>query len=139
MAITGSLKANPEWRYVGVYPASMGFFSVVTMVITWTINNQDSDSRKGTGLAMLNYIGQLGPLLGVHLYPDRDQPYYVPGMAICACFMAAVAVLAYILRRILNTKNRNGALKRPSDNGEDESLVNHDGSRRGDEQFMFML
>ncbi len=139
MAITGSLKASPQWRYIGVYPASIGFFSVVTIIITWTINNQNSDSKKGTGLAMLNYIGQLGPLLGVHLYPDGDQPYYVPGMAICACFMAAVAALAYGLRKILDAKNRNEAAERLNHDGEDQTLVASNGRSRGGAQFVFML
>ena len=139
MAISGSLEASPQWRYVGVYPACMGFFSVVTLIITWTINNQDSDSKKGTGVALLNYIGQLGPLVGVHLYPDSDQPYYVPGMSICAGFMAAIAVLAYGLRRILDAKNRKGALEQATDDGEDEGLVASAGRSRASQQFKFIL
>ena len=106
MAVAGLMEASAKWRYFGVYPAAMGFFSVVTIVITWTINNQDSDSKKGTGVTMLNYIGQLGPFVGVHLYPDGDQPYSVKGMTICTCFMATVAILAYALRRILDIENR---------------------------------
>ena len=140
MAITGSSGVSPQWRYVGVYPASMGFFSVVTIIITWTINNQDSDSKKGTGVAMLNYIGQLGPLVGVHLYPNKDQPYYVSGMAICACFMAAVAVLAFALRRILHTKNRVAAAAGlPIDDGEGEGLVAQNAQNRIRQQFVFII
>ena len=139
MAIAGSLEASAKWRYLGVYPAAMGFFSVVTVVITWTINNQDSDSKKGTGVAILNYIGQLGPLVGVHLYPNRDQPYYVKGMAICACFMATVAILAYALRRILDIKNRRMAAEDLKADGENEGLVVQDPTDRGTKRLMFML
>lgn len=139
MAIAGSVEASATWRYLGVYPAAIGFFSVVTIIITWTINNQDSDSKKGTGVAMLNYIGQLGPLVGVHLYPDSDQPYYVRGMATCACFMATVAILAYTLRRILDIKNRTIAIEDSKIDGEDEGLVVQNRTDRGREQFMFVL
>lgn len=139
MAIAGHVEASAKWRYLGVYPAAMGFFSVVTIVITWTINNQNSDSKKGTGVAMLNYIGQLGPLVGVHLYPDSDQPYYVKGMAICASFMATVALLAYSLRKILELKNRRMAVEEPKADGEDESLVVQNTADQGRKQFMFML
>lgn len=38
--VAGVFKAGPMWRYWGVYPAASGFFSVVTLLITWTINNQ---------------------------------------------------------------------------------------------------
>ena len=139
MAIAGSVEASAQWRYVGVYPAAMGFFSVVTIVITWTINNQDSDSKKGTGIAMLNYIGQLGPLVGVHLYPDSDQPFYVKGMAICACFMATVAVLAYSLRRILDIKNQRMVIEDSKADGEDEGLVPQNSADQGRKHFLFML
>ena len=137
MAFTGSVEASAKWRYIGVYPAAMGFFSVVTIIITWTINNQDSDSKKGTGVAMLNYLGQLGPLIGVHLYPDSDQPYYVKGMTICACFMVIVAVLAYVLRRILCVKNREVAVQEFKGDGEDEGLVAQSWADQA--QFEFML
>lgn len=59
IAITGIFEANPMWRYLGVYPAASGFFSAVTILITWTINNQESDTKKGTGVAILNVIGTL--------------------------------------------------------------------------------
>ncbi|KAL2039976.1 hypothetical protein N7G274_007379 [Stereocaulon virgatum] len=138
MAITGSLHLSPHVRYIGVYPASMGFFSVVTIIITWTINNQDSDSKKGTGVAMLNYIGQLGPLVGVHLYPESEGPFYVKGMSICAGFMGAVAVLAFALRSILERKNRKMAGEEGKEEGEDEGLVG-EGRRRESKRFVFML
>lgn len=137
MAIAGSMHAYPTIRYLGVYPASVGFFSAITIIITWTINNQESDSGKGTGLAMLNYIGQLGPLVGVHLYPDSDQPYYVRGMSLCAGFTAAVALLAYGLRRYLLSKNRMARVGEKADAGEDEGLVSADEQVR--RQFVFMI
>ena len=106
IALAGHLQANAAWRYAGVFPATTGFFSAITIIITWTLNNQDSASAKGTGIAMLNFIGQLGPLVGVHLYPESEGPFYVKGMAICAGFMAAVGALAIGLRKILATENR---------------------------------
>ena len=54
---------------------------------------------------MLNLVGQLGPLVGVRLYPDSDKPYYVRGMAVCGTFMIGVAMLTLILRRILMKEN----------------------------------
>ena len=137
MAIAGSMHAYPTIRYVGVYPASIGFFSAITIIITWTINNQQSDSGKGTGLAMLNYIGQLGPLVGVHLYPDSDQPYFVTGLSLCAAFTAAVALLAYGLRRYLISKNDHAAGREKADVVEDEGLIGPD--RRTARQFFFMI
>ena len=106
IAVAGVLKASSGWRYAGVYPAASGFFSAITLILTWTINNQDSDSKRGTGVAMLNLLGQFGPLVGTRLYPDDDKPYYVKGMAVCGGFMFFVGVLALILRIILASENK---------------------------------
>ncbi|KAL8875548.1 MAG: hypothetical protein Q9198_006111 [Flavoplaca austrocitrina] len=125
IAVAGIFKAGPMWRYWGVYPAASGFFAAVTLLITWTINNQDSDAKKGTGVAILNIIGQLGPFIGTALYPESDKPYYVRGMTACAGFMLlvgksrndpsmchllircprATAALSMWLRRILQKHN----------------------------------
>lgn len=106
IAVAGSLEASAAWRYAGVYPATMGFFSAITIIITWTLNNQDSATAKGTGMAILNFIGQFGPLVGINLYPESDGPFYVKGMTICAGFMTLVAALAMGLRIVLAAQNK---------------------------------
>lgn len=93
-------------RYMAVYPAAIGFFNVVTLIITWSINNQSSESRQGGGFALLQLVGQCGPLIGTRLYPDRDAPYYTPGMSTCAFAMLGVAFLAFALRLYLKYLNR---------------------------------
>ncbi|MCJ1385345.1 hypothetical protein MMC17_008467 [Xylographa soralifera] len=143
IAIAGWRRANAGWRYVGVYAASAGFFSAITIIITWTINNQDSDSKKGTGMVMLNVIGQLGPLLGTRLYPDSDKPYYVKGMSVCAGFMFLVFILSWILRAILareNAKSRVAYSRIAVEDKEEEEQfgMENDGEVQ-QERFMYIL
>jgi MFS family permease len=137
IAIAGYYEAGVWWRYAGVYPASAGFFSAITIIITWTINNQDSDSKRGTGVALLNAIGQLGPLLGTRLYPEIDRPYYVRGMSVCAGFMFFVGILALLLRTILMRENKRRCLEEEKGGGEREPFVDR-GVRRP-KPFMNML
>ena len=140
IAIAGALKAASIWRYIGVYPAASGFFSAITLILAWTINNQNSDSKRGTGVVLLNVLGQFGPLLGTRLYPDSDRPYYVKGMAICSGFMLFVAILAWVLRRLLARENERW--KSNDDDGlgkqEEEGLVDGDGPK-AQRHFMNML
>ncbi|RMY78802.1 hypothetical protein D0863_00438 [Hortaea werneckii] len=105
LAVAGAAHFGHTLRYLAVFPICAGFFSAVTIVITWTVNNQPSDEGKGTGMAMLNIIGQMGPLVGTRLYPDAEAPYYVKGMAVCAVSMAMVAGLALALRLVLRAQN----------------------------------
>lgn len=140
VALAGHLQLGPWWRYAGIYPASIGFFSVITIIITWTINNQDSESKQGAGFAMLQLVGQCGPLLGTRLYPDADAPMYVRGMAICAGAMIGVAALALILRVYLKIQNkrRQASYDKIVDEAR-EGLVDGDLPGRRDERFVFML
>ncbi|KAI0413150.1 major facilitator superfamily domain-containing protein [Xylaria grammica] len=93
-------------RYFAVFLAAAGVFSCIANILPWTINNQGSDSKRGAGIALLNIIGQTGPLLGTRIFPEREKPYYIKGMSICAAFMFFNALLALTLRVYLTWENR---------------------------------
>ena len=130
--VAGAMHSGPALRYLATFPICAGFFSAVTVVITWTINNQASDEGKGTGMAILQVIGQMGPLVGTRLYPDHDAPYYVTGMSVCAGAMSMVVVLAFALRMVLRRENRKRRARRKEAEG--EALVG--GVRSG--EFMYI-
>lgn len=109
LALAQPLRLSSASRYASVFPICAGFFSAVTVVITWTLNNQHSDEGKGTGTVVLQVIGQLGPLLGTRLYPDAEGPYFVKGMGVCAGAMGLVVLLAWALRVVLRKENRRRA------------------------------
>jgi cyanate permease len=106
LAFAETWRLPPLIRYLAVYPAAIGFFNVVTLLIAWAINNQSGPSRQGGGFALLQLVGQCGPLIGTRLYPDRDGPFYTPGMRTCAVAMLTVALLAAVLRFYLQYWNR---------------------------------
>ncbi|KAH7031202.1 major facilitator superfamily domain-containing protein [Microdochium trichocladiopsis] len=106
LALAQPLSLGHTARYLAVYPAAMGFFNVVVLTIAWTVNNQQSESRRGGGFALLQVIGQCGPIVGTRLYPKKDGPFFEPGMRACAAAMLGVAVLALALRIVLAWQNR---------------------------------
>jgi hypothetical protein len=114
--------------YICIYPAAAGFFSAITIIITWTLDNQPAKEGKGTSMALLNIIGQCGPLVGTRLYPASDGPWYVKGMAICSVFMLVVAVLAFALRTILKRENSRSTGKGA---GQEEEIEMVEGEAQG--------
>lgn len=140
IAVSGYYKStNTTIRYIALYPAAAGFFSAITIIITWTLNNQDTDSKKGTGMAVLNIIGQMGPLVGTSIFPEKDGPYYVKGMSICAAFMLLVGILALILRWVLRKENKK--LKQSEGAGAYAGIPLEEGAtaRDGRKRFEFIL
>ncbi|KEY70964.1 hypothetical protein S7711_00801 [Stachybotrys chartarum IBT 7711] len=145
LALAEPLHLPAVVRYIAIYPAAIGFFNVVTLVLAWNINNQPSESRQGGGFAMLQIIGQCGPLVGTRLYPDKDAPYYSPGMQACAGAMFGVAILAVALRlylQYLNRKFDSAEAERQAEGVtvEEEGLVTNRKQRRSpQESFRYML
>lgn len=93
-------------RYFGVFLAASGVFPAIANILPWVLNNQGTDTKRGVGIAMLNIIGQCGPLLGTRIFPVTQKPYYVEGMSICAAFMFFNAILAFCLRTYFAWENR---------------------------------
>ncbi|KAJ9148985.1 Nicotinamide mononucleotide permease [Pleurostoma richardsiae] len=137
------LSAGSMVRYLAVYPAAIGFFNVVVLTIAWSINNQRGESRQGGGFALLQVVGQCGPLVGTRLYPESDAPFYEGGMRACAVAMLGVAGIALGLRWYLARMNRRldtEEREQPEAAGEEEGLVRSRGTvARGEERFRYML
>ena len=105
LATSGVFGLGNAVRYAAVYPAAVGFFNVVTLTIAWNINNGRGTAERGVGFAILQFVGQCGPLVGTRLYPREEGPYYARGMAVCCASMFGVAVLAALLRFWLGRVN----------------------------------
>ena len=93
-------------RYFGVFLAASGIFPSIANILPWVLNNQTSDTRRGTGILLLNVIGQCGPLLGTNVFPTNEGPRYIKGMAISAAFTFFTGLLAFGLRTLLQWENR---------------------------------
>ncbi|KAL1902254.1 hypothetical protein Sste5346_001230 [Sporothrix stenoceras] len=100
-----SLGRTSILRYLAVYPAAIGFFNVVVLLIAWNLNNQRGERRQGGAFALFQVVGQCGPLLGTRLYPNTDAPLFLRGMRTMAAAMLGVAVLAVVLTIVLRRRN----------------------------------
>lgn len=118
-------------RYLAIYPAAAGFFCVVVLTMSLNVNNAREHGHgrhhKGAGFALMQVVGQCGPLVGTRLFdPKTDGPWFTRGMGICAGAMLAVAGLAVALRWHLARRNRQWDADADADGGdagEEEGLV----------------
>ncbi|KAK4978353.1 hypothetical protein LTR66_010631 [Elasticomyces elasticus] len=93
-------------RYFATFLAAAGVFPCIANILPWVMNNQGTDTRRGTGMVLLNLTGQCGPLLGTRIYPSTEGPRYVKGHAICAGFFFFTTLLAAGLRTLLAWENK---------------------------------
>lgn len=126
-------------RYMAIYPAAVGFFCVVVLTIAWNVNNAKGNQHKGAAFALMQVIGQLGPLLGTRLYPKTDGPWFAKGMCVCAVAMFGVAVLAIGLRWRLARANRSLDEKAAQWNREEQEQLVGGRTKLGNDAFRYML
>ena len=69
-AIQDETKTGPH--YAAIYLATCGIFPALAINITWLLNNQGGDSKRGAGLGILATFGQCSSFVSSTLFPSRD-------------------------------------------------------------------
>lgn len=93
-------------RYAGIWLATCGIFPALALNITWMLNNQGGESKKGAGMALLAVFGQCSSLISSSVFPNSDAPLYTTGCAIGCAFTGLIAILAMGLSVKLTLENR---------------------------------
>ena len=92
-------------RYFAMF-LCINIFVCVAIILAWVANNSATDSKRAGGFAVLQIIGQCGPVLGTRIFPSNEGPFYRKGMWICAGFCFFVVVLSSTLSFLLWRENR---------------------------------
>ncbi|KFY20687.1 hypothetical protein V491_03516 [Pseudogymnoascus sp. VKM F-3775] len=93
-------------RYFGIWLACCGVFPALSINITWLLNNQGGESKRGAGLAILAIFGQTSSFLSSAVFPKEDKPYFVKGCAIGCAFTGLICVLSLGLHFKLAHENK---------------------------------
>ncbi|KAI9035833.1 MFS transporter [Aspergillus affinis] len=99
-------ETKPGVRYFGIWLATCGVFPALSVNITWLLNNQGGDSKKGAGMAILAVFGQCSSFISSSAFPDSEGPFYVRGCAIGCALTGAIAIMALGLFFNLNHENK---------------------------------
>lgn len=59
-------------RYLGIWLATCGIFPALCLNMTWLLNNQGGDSKKGAGMAMLAVFGQCSSFVSSSVFPKSE-------------------------------------------------------------------
>uniref|UniRef100_A0A0B7K4D0 Major facilitator superfamily (MFS) profile domain-containing protein n=1 Tax=Bionectria ochroleuca TaxID=29856 RepID=A0A0B7K4D0_BIOOC len=92
--------------YLGAWLAACGVFPALSINITWLLNNQGGDSKKGAGLGVALIVGQCSSLISSVVFPLEDGPLYTKGCAIGCAFTGLIVLLSLALHFLLDRENR---------------------------------
>lgn len=101
-----TLVESTAGRYAGIWLATCGVFPALALNITWLLNNQGGESKKGAGMAILGVFGQCSSFVSSSVFPNTDAPHYTKGCAIGCGMTGMIVVLALGLRISLALENK---------------------------------
>ncbi len=78
----------------------------MTTSITWLLNNNGGDSKRGAGIAILAIFGQCSSFLSSSVFPSEDKPFYTKGCAIGCGLTFLIVVLSLGLHFKLSYENK---------------------------------
>ncbi|KAM0424538.1 hypothetical protein ACHAPT_010254 [Fusarium lateritium] len=93
-------------RYLGIWFAVMGVFPSLTLNITWLLNNQGGETKRGIGIAVIAILGQCSSFLSSAMYPKKDAPFFVRGCAIGCALTFLITILSLGMHFKLAHENR---------------------------------
>ncbi|CAG9982737.1 unnamed protein product [Clonostachys byssicola] len=99
-------QARSNIRYLGVWLAVIGVFPCLALNLTWVLNNQGGETKRGVGLAVIAILGQCSSFVSSTLYPKSDAPYFVKGCATGCALTFMITILSLGLHFKLAHENR---------------------------------
>ncbi|KAG4430795.1 hypothetical protein IFR05_013728 [Cadophora sp. M221] len=92
-------------RYAGIWFASCGVFPALALNMTWMLNNQAGDTKKGIVMSMLAIFGQCSSFVASTIFPVEDKPYYVKGTAVGCGLTGLIVPISLFLHFKLKAEN----------------------------------
>ncbi|TBU38662.1 MFS general substrate transporter [Dichomitus squalens] len=105
-ALLLAVPSNIHARYFATFCVTSGTYGMNGAIIAWFVDNLGSETKKATGLPLLQAIGQCGALLGSHMYPLTQGPRYIKGFAVNCGLDLLAALIAAILTICYQRENR---------------------------------
>ncbi|KAI1492439.1 MFS transporter [Biscogniauxia mediterranea] len=98
---------NPAARFFAMFLMPMGAVSAYQIILTWVANSFPRPLVKRSAcISIANMIGNCANIYGSYMYPSSDGPRYLAGGSATAVIAFVVALLAIVVRLVLQRKNK---------------------------------
>ncbi|TKX24966.1 MFS transporter-like protein 39 [Elsinoe australis] len=98
---------NVPARYVGIMLFVGATYGVNNIVLAWAAASLgETDEKKAVAIALTNTLGNLASVYTPYLWPDSDEPRFIPAFTASIGFSLGVVACAWAMRCILQRKNK---------------------------------
>lgn len=126
-AILISVHNNRPLQYAALFLVAMGAYSAMPIIVCWFNMNLGGHHRRSVGSAWQVSFGNIGGIIAVFAFLQKDAPLYVTGYSVCIAFtcLSILACMAYFIVCSIQNRNRD---RSPTDVG----LTEYEKTEMGD-------
>jgi sugar phosphate permease len=105
-AIEISVHNHRDVQYAGLFLVAMGAYTAMPIIVCWFNMNLGGHFRRSIGSAWQVGFGNLGGIIAVYIFLEKDKPQYIPGYSVCLAWCCLSIVAAVIYGYACHTDNK---------------------------------
>ncbi|CAM1510834.1 Fc.00g083470.m01.CDS01 [Cosmosporella sp. VM-42] len=88
---------NTKLQYAALFLVAMGAYTAMPIIVCWFNMNLGGHHRRAVGSAWQVGFGNIGGIIAVFAFLQKDAPKYTPGYSICIAFtiLSIIACICY--------------------------------------------
>ena len=87
---------NTKLQYAALFLVAMGAYTAMPIIVCWFNMNLGGHHRRAVGSAWQVGFGNIGGIIAVFAFLQKDSPKFIPGYSICIAF-TILSIIACIL------------------------------------------
>ncbi|KAG7126782.1 Major facilitator-type transporter hxnP like protein [Verticillium longisporum] len=87
---------NTKLQYAALFLVAMGAYTAMPIIVCWFNMNLGGHHRRAVGSAWQVGFGNIGGIIAVYAFLQKDAPKYITGYSICIAF-TALSILACVV------------------------------------------
>ncbi|KAF2840846.1 major facilitator superfamily transporter [Patellaria atrata CBS 101060] len=118
---------NTKLQYGALFLVAIGAYSAMPIIVCWFNMNLGGHHRRSVGSAWQVAFGNIGGIIAVYAFMQKDAPKYITGYSICIAFviLSGLSCLIYFILVSYQNRKRNKM-------GADLGLTEHEKTEMGD-------
>lgn len=107
-AILIAVHDNTKVQYAALFLVAMGSYTAMPIVVCWFNMNLGGHHRRAVGSAWQVGFGNIGGIIAVYAFLEKDKPKFIPGYSISIAFtiLSIIACIAYGASCFLENKKK---------------------------------
>lgn len=98
--------SNQHARYFACFCITIGGYAAIPLIMSWTANNNGSQSQRAVALGMLNSLGNWSSICSAFIFPTSQKPKWHTGFGLNLAFSLLAIIISLGMTMYYRMENK---------------------------------